>query len=242
MNVITGISLSRMKNEVHVQFNESVNSLLLETGIDTLNIEPLYALYRKALDNELDALDIIRKSELTAQIMEQDHLRDSIFRGFSDIIKGQRNHFDHDVRSNAEILWHVFTHYGNVSHKQIDAETAAINDLLRELQRTDCAEALKKLNLNDWAEKLKQENDMFHKLMMERYGEIKEKTTCRMRSARIETDNYYRSITSWMENSVTIGKMSRDSSFIIELNAIISHFKNILTHAPVRKPKTETET
>ena len=238
MGVVTGISLSRMKNEVHVQFNESINSLILKTGIEALEIEPFYALYRKSLDNELEALDFIRKSELTAQISEQDRVRDAIFRGFSDTVKGFRNHFDDEVRYYANILWNVFLHYGNIAQKPLDAETAAINDFLRELQRADCAEAIEQLRMNDWIEKMNAENEKFHKLMMERYNEAAGKTTFRMKSVRLETDNYYRSIMSWIENRVTIGKMNRDNGFIVELNAIISRFKNILAQEFGRKAKT----
>ena len=31
--VITGISLARMKNEIHARLNESVNSLIVKTGV-----------------------------------------------------------------------------------------------------------------------------------------------------------------------------------------------------------------
>ena len=80
--MITTINFSRLKNEQHAQFHESVLSLVERATPQALGIEPLYALYRQAFDNESEALSIIVKSELTAQISEQDRVRDQIFRGF----------------------------------------------------------------------------------------------------------------------------------------------------------------
>ena len=238
---ITGITLARMKNEIHVQFNENVNSLLVKTGVATLEIEALYALYKQAFDDEQEALNLIRKSELTAQISEQDRVRDSVFRGFSDTVKGFRNHFGPDVRDAANKLWNIFLHYGNVSQKTLDAETAAINDMIRELQRPDLALAIERLQVNDWVGKLAEENTKFHHLMMERYNEPVGKTPYRMKTARVATDVYYRAIVAHVENRVLIGAMNPSSEFIVELNAIITRFKTILAQEFGRKTKSKIQ-
>ena len=233
--MIIDIRLSRMKNEVHVQFHESVNSLMIKAGAETLAILAFYALYKKALENELESLNIVRKSELTAQISEQDCVRDAIFRGFSDTVKSFRNHFDPDIREAANRLWNVFLFYGNVTRKPLDAETAAINDILREFNSENNNAAIDKLQLNEWTTKLADENAKFHKLMMERYSETLERTSFRMKTTRVETDRYYRAIVAELENLATIGKMKPENPFIIELNAIISRFKSILAQEFGRK-------
>ena len=234
MKIIT-IQFSRMKNEVHAQFHETVNSLIVKIGAATLAIELLYALFKQALDNELESLNIIRKSDLTAKISEQDRVRDAIFRGCSDTVKNFRNHFDDDMREAANRLWNIFLHYGNVTQKPFDAETAAINDILREFERAENAAAIEKLSLGEWVTKLADENAKFHDLMMERYGESLEKTPYRMKTARRETDKYYRAIVAELENQLMIGKMNADNGFIIELNAIVSRFKGILAQEFGRK-------
>ena len=232
---MTDIRLSRMKNEVHVQFHESVNSLIVKAGAETYSFALLYALYKQAFDNETEALNIIRKSELTAQISEQDRVRDAIYRGFSDTVKSFRNHFDEEIREAANRLWSIFLHYGNVTQKPFDAETAAINDILREFERAENAAAIDKLQLSIWATKLADENAAFHELMMQRYGESLEKTPYRMKTARLETDRYYRAIVAEIENQLITGKMNPDNGFIIELNAIVSRFKSILAQEFGRK-------
>ena len=226
---ITPINLSRLKNEQHAQFHESVHTLIEKVTPDTLGIAAFQPLYRKAFNNELEALAIIVKSELTAQISEQDRVRDQIFRGFSDTVKGFRNHFDPAVREAANRLWNVFLHYGNIAQKPLDAQTAATNDILREFARADLQQAIDQLQVQDWCAQLDEENQKFHQLMMQRYNEPTGKTTYRMKTARVETDKFYRAITAHWENQVLTGANDQVmDDFLTELNAIIKRFKNIL--------------
>ena len=226
---IVNITLSRMTNEVHAQFHESVSTLIERTGPQTLKIEPFYDIYRNLLGNELEALAIITKSELTAQIAEQDRVRDSIFRGFSDTVKGIRNHFNPDYHQAANRLWNVFLHYGNIAKKTLDAQTAATNDIIRELRLPQNDEAVQLLELSAWIEKLDEENQKFQLLMMQRYNEQVAKTTHRMKTARVETDKFYRAITVHLDNRVLTGDVDDSTNeFLTELNAIVRRFKNIL--------------
>jgi hypothetical protein len=231
-----------MKHEIHVQFYESINTLVVQTGIiEALKAEALYILFKQALDNELKALDVIIKSELTAVILEKDRERDSIFRGFSDIVKGLRNHFDHEMRKDANKLWNIFLHYGNVTQKSLDAETAAINDIIREFRRAEIAVIIEALQLKMWVEKLEEVNGGFHSLMMERYSEPIGKTSFRMKTARLETDKYYRAMITHFENMALTGQMNSDDDFFVQLNNIIRRFKNILAQELGKRKASNAE-
>jgi len=226
---IISITLTRLKNEQHAQFHESVHTLFQRVTPETLGIVAIYALYLQAFKNELESLSLIVKSELTVQISEQDRVRDGIFRGFSDTVKGFRNHFDPDMREPANRLWNVLLHYGNISKKSLDAQTAAINDMLREFQRDELKTAIEILQLQQWCDKIDEENQKFHQLMMQRYSESVGKTTYRMKTARVETDKYYRAITNELDIQELTGRKTAEfNETLIELNAIVKRFKNIL--------------
>jgi hypothetical protein len=224
---ITRINLQQLKNETHVQFNESINRLFDKYPPQTLGVAPLYERYKPAFDNELDALDFIRKSENTEPIVEQDRTRDGIFRGFADLIKGAMHHFDPACREAARRLHDVFTHYGNIARKTFDDETAAINDLMRELQQPALTEAVMLLGLAAWRDKLAEENAKFEQLMMDRYSETAGKTSFRMKTARAEVDKFYHAIVNQLEILMMTGDSSIEN-FIRELNAVIERFRNIL--------------
>ena len=235
---IVPINIARLKNELHAQFHENVLILVEKSTAAALEIEIKYAAYKKALENELQALLIIRKSELTAKIAEQDHIRDGVFRGFSDAVKSFRNHFDADVRMAANLLWNVFLHYGNITQKTFNAQTAATNDLLREFERPDLTAAINVLNVNDWVEKVREDNQKFNDLIMQRNDELSERTTFRMNTARLETDKYYRVITSHFDNIATMDESNeRINDFVSKLNLLIKQYKNILAQEFGRKNK-----
>jgi hypothetical protein len=207
----------------------------------SLGIHLLYVPYKQALNNEMVSLDFIRKSEITKKIADQDHLRDDIFRGFADSIKGATKHFDSSHREAAYLLDDIVGHYGNITRKTLDDETAAINDLVRELNQPAAAQAVVLLGLTAWQNKLVEENENFVKLMTERYRETAEKTPFRMQDTRRETDRYYHAIISQIENQHLAG-VAVSEAFVRELNAVIERFKRILAQeSGERKPKPPIE-
>jgi hypothetical protein len=231
--------LQHLKNETHVQFSESANALFVKYNPQALGIAPLYALFKTAFDREIEALDFMRKSEITARIFEQDRVRDRIFRGFSDMVKGAMNHFDPACSEAAARLYSLFRHYGNIAQKTFDDETAAINDLLRELREEGFAAAVALLGLTRWQEKLREENDRFARLMMDRYRETAQKTPYRMTAARRDTDRYYHAIISQLEN-ISLAATANISELVRELNAVTDRFKSILAQERgERKGKSE---
>ena len=238
MSTITNITVGHMTNEVHVQFHTSV-MMLVERLAPKFPVA-LHEQYKKALDNEKEALLIITKSEMTVQIADQDKVRDDVFRGFSNTVKGCRNHFDPGMRVPANLLWNVFLHYGDLTRKSLDAQTAATEDLLREFERDDLKKAIEHLNLNDWCTKLDEENRKVQQLMMDRYTEKAGQTTLRMKTARVETDKFYRAITADLHYQTLIGNSDAALAELTgELNAIVKRYKDILAQQFGKKNKVK---
>jgi hypothetical protein len=239
--IIIRINLRKLKNETHVQLNEDIDSIFVKYNPVTLGINLLYGLYRVALNNEVEALDFIRKSEITKKIHEQDHVRDDIYRGFVESVKGATKHFNPANREAAYLIDDIIGHYGNIARKTLDDETAAINDLVRELDQPAPAQALTLLGLTAWRNKLVEENTAFTELMANRYAETAGKTPFRMRTARGETDRYYLAIVTQIENQYLAG-IDINGVFLRELNAVIERFKHILAQETgERNPKPTDE-
>jgi hypothetical protein len=236
MDSVTNITMAHMNNETHVQFHESVRMLMERWG-EKLTI-PLFGQYDKSLNDEKEALLIIKKSEITADIADKDRSRDGVFRGFSDTVKGLRNHFDYDVRQLANRLWNVFLHYGNIARKPLDAQTAATEDMLREFEREDLKAAIAQLNLDDWRQKIDEENRAVQRLMMDRYAETAAQTTLRMKTTRVETDKFYRAIAADARNQVLAQNNAETwMEFIREINVIVKRYKDLQAQKFGRKNK-----
>jgi hypothetical protein len=203
-----------------------------------LGIASLYAEYKLLLEEEISSLDVIRKSERTVDLEDQDRKRDSLFRGFDDAVKSNLNHFAAAKQEAARRVQAILDHYGNIAAKPLDQETAAIDDLLRELATSDHAALIATLGLGDWLVELKAENQLFKKLMQERYEETAQRPTIHMRPARMALDKALRAMLNRVEALVEVNGIANYEAFIRELNAIMERHKNMLAQRQGRNKKS----
>jgi hypothetical protein len=238
-HLIISINLHALKNETHVEFSENIDRIFVKYDPATLGFQPLYSLYRTALDHESEALDIIRRSEITSEITRQDHVRDTIYRGLVDTVNAALHHFNPAFVEAALKIDNILKHYGNLSKKTLDDETAAIDNLLRELRQPSLTQAIARIGLATWREQLSIENEKLKGLMTQRYDETADKTPYRMTTARVETDKYYHAIVNRVESDQLAG-LAVNEAFVKDLNTIIERFKHILAQEiGERKPKDE---
>jgi hypothetical protein len=233
------VKLDALKNETHVQIHENFIALLdkqTPAQIAEMELAPLIGLYRPAYMNEVEALELVVKSRYTPLLLEKDQDRDDSFRGFHSTIKGLCYHFDPEQQQAAKRLMDIFKHYGNIAKRPLDDETAAINDLVREFRRPDLAADIATLRVEDWLNKLIEENEKFNRLTLERFEEGAAKTAYRMKTARTVTDKYYRNIVLHLEYLLTVGRETPAvTNLIKELNLIVTHYKNILAQRAGKK-------
>jgi hypothetical protein len=229
-----------LRNEVHVEYSETVDGVVVKHNPQALGIQLQYDSFKTSLTTEAGALDVIIKSEYTDEISAQDHVRDGIFRGFDDAVKSGENHFNADKRKAAERIRVVLDHYGNIAAKAFDQETAALDDLQRELNDNYSAD-VQLLGLTDWLTQLDVENQKFKMLMSDRYFETAQRPKTRMKAARGETDKALRALLDMVEALVAVNGVEAYQSFINELNAVSERYKNQLAQAAGRRKAKSKE-
>jgi hypothetical protein len=213
-----------------------MDGIMTRYDLQTLGILPQYTAYKGALNIEVDTLDIVLKSEYTGEISAQDSVRDGIFRGLADAVKSALHHFNADKRSAAEKISIVVENYGNIAAKSFDQETAAIDDLLRELNNSHAAD-IQLLSLDDWLSQLDSENRTFKELMSKRYAETARRPATRMKAARAGTDSALRALLDMLEALVAVNGPDTYLPFINELNAVSERYKNQIAQMAGRKIK-----
>ena len=247
MKLITRMDHKSLRNEAHVELHETIYTLILRSNMQLLNIGTQYTAYRILVDAEVSLLDLIRKSSYTEEINEADrHRRDKTFRGFADAVKSGLNHFDAAKQEAARKIKVVLDNYGNIAAKTLDQETAAIDDLLRELRGGDYPALVNTLVLNEWVAQLDADNQAFKALMEARYGELAQRPTARMKAARKEVDKAFLVIVDHVEALATINGAASYEPFIRELNVILERYKNILAQErgqrKAKNDKTDEDT
>ncbi|MGL5913778.1 MAG: DUF6261 family protein, partial [Bacteroidales bacterium] len=130
--IIKNILLSRLRNKAHVQFHTEVIELVNTEGAEQLKVVSELEQYLKAYNQEMDAFQPIRKSEITEEIDIADKNRDSTFRGLASTIKGALHHFNAQISTAAKRLHILIANAGDISRMTLIEETAAISKLIVE--------------------------------------------------------------------------------------------------------------
>lgn len=224
---INELSLVRLHNEEHFQFNTSFKDLVVKSTPAALKIEALFTTYLASYANELEALNLVKKSAISDDLTEADVARDSIFRGMSDAIKSAMNHFNADMREAANRLQILLDRYGNVSAKTFEAETGAINSLVADLNKDYTAD-VSKLQLAPWISELALRNKAFDDLKNNRYSAEASKTMLRMKDERQKVDIAYRALVERLNALIIVEGEVAYTDFVSELNKRIESFSNTI--------------
>jgi hypothetical protein len=235
--LIIRLDFAQLRNEAHVELNETVDRLIGNYPPEALGIVSQYQEYQPLFATEVSALDVIRKSEYTGGIYEQDRRRDEVFRGFAATVQSALYHFDPAKREAAARIGKIIETYGNIAAKGYDQETAAIDDLIRELATGESPARVSALALNDWIAQLAAENQTFKALMDERYKESSQRPATRMKAARLATDKALRNIFDQIEALALVNGIAAYQAFIKDVNAVLERYKNILAQDKGRRKK-----
>jgi len=246
MNILISIKLNRLNNELHYQFHNDVIDIFNSrdnSALTILDLNRWLAPYLVAFEGEKEVLDIILKSKFTLLMMEMDRNRDKSCRGLISVLKSILHfHSELAMRESAQRVLDVLKHYGDITRRKYDEETAAIEDVMREFENEDIKADLTKLKVTEWTEKMVMYNNYFKEYAAQRNLESAHRPLVRMKETRVETDRMFRNIVKHIEY-----KMISDffenvppemTELIRELNAKITHYKNVVARSKTR-PEVE---
>lgn len=220
---ILDFSLSSLRNEEHHEFHADFFELVNRFASNVLEIQPLFPSYSELFNAESDALNYIRKNDLTDEMMESDFARDTTYRGLVAAVRSACNHFNADKQKAGERIQIVLDGFGNIADKSFEAETTSINNLVSKLNR-DYADDIALLGLNEWLDELVNRNAAFVAISNQRYTKETAKTQYRMKEIRLQVDAAYKAIVKRINALVEINGSSAYSDFIKELNLRIEKY------------------
>jgi hypothetical protein len=225
---IIRIHFHLFRNEEWFQLFTEFRDLVLKYNPDALNISELWITFLILYADADTALEIIRKSADTVLMLEADHVRDRTFRGFVDAVKSALNHFDPQKQEAARLLIIPLKHFGNLTRKASNEETAGIYNLLRELNGA-YADEVRILSLEDWTRQLAIDNEAYEILVKDRNGEVAQRSKLRMKEVRIEIQDVYAKIIERIGAIITLnGETPLFTGFVNELNAFLKRYVDVL--------------
>ena len=225
---INSIDYRSLRNEEHFLFNTESINLIDSAGAVNLKIEMLMPAYRAAFVNEDKALKKILKSAKTEKIDKADKQRDTTYRGLTNLLRAALDHFNPDVVDAAKRIKIVFDTYGNLSRMSMNTETASIYNILEDLKSPEYMRDAEIVQIVEWIDQLKLDNDALEALVRERNDEIAAKTQLKVNDCRTETDKAYHNIVERINAAIIIEGETPYADFVSKLNAFIERYNNAM--------------
>ena len=224
---VTKITLQRLLNEEHFQFHTHFRTLLEPLLYLIPDLEPLREKHLNLYQEEDVVLEQLAKSIFTDKIAEADKLRDTTFKGFRSAVKTMLKYPDKDKIDAANKLLLVFKKYGDVHSLPYHAETAAIYNLVQDMNDKYSSE-IGLLQLRDWVIELDEQNRNFDNMILERVNEKNNKPSKRLTEVRKSLDAAYADLVKSIEVFLLVNKNSALEDGIKKFNIVIKNYKDVL--------------
>jgi hypothetical protein len=233
-----------LRNDEHFQLNTEFRDLIIKEGAENLKEGEQFAAYQSSYNKEDEGIKRVSKSLFTEKIQEADKARDDIYSGMVEINEGSLKHYNPSVREAAKKLKILFDTYGNLSHKPLNEQTSAVNNILQEL-KGNYLEATRTVQIDGWANELEARNNAFDVLVKGRADEAAAKTDVVVKQARVELDGAYDAVVERINAYAVIEGGEMYERFIKTFNFVIAKYNAIVNARLGRrnhKPAGEHET
>ena len=215
---IKRIDFWTLRNNEHFQCQTEFVGLVEKYNPETLKIANIFEqnylpLYRE----EDEAILKIRKGTLTEARRKIDRQRSRTFRGMVDMNNAALNHFDPAVVNAAKRLKILFDTCGNIAKLPLMEKTAAITNLVQELNGTFSSDT-QTVGIDDRTNKLQQDNDTYEQLVRDDYTEKVAKTTLKAKEVRAKIDVVFRQIIAHIEALSVVEGEENYADFVRRLN------------------------
>jgi hypothetical protein len=216
-----------LRNEEWYNYFTEFKTFVEQTSPEVLDIETLFIVFMSFYGKADEALEQIRKSRYSSEIVKFDASRDHVWVGLSETVRSDLHHFDENKRTAAERLMILFDHYGNLAIKPYNEETATISNFLQDIRGKYAAEIVT-LDLTGWLNELERTNTEFETAVLERNSEYAGKTDLNMLDIRRQTDRAYLDIVERIEALCLVQGDDKFEPFIKTLNTNIERYKTAI--------------
>ncbi len=242
MEQINSIYLSRLRNNEHFQFMTDVRNSIREVTPAALNLEPVFPKFNNALSRLNTAVLVDAGSVKTEKLSEFDSLRDATWSAIGGRIRATLLSPVEEEVESAKVLKRVYDLYGNIRNMSYNEETAALTNMVEDLEKPENAAHCETIGITGWVAALKRQNNDFQALLDARNAELAGKDSGDVKAARAEIDPVYREITDRINAMVTLEMTTPEmESFIRELNQRIKYYEDTLSMRAGRNAAEEEE-
>jgi Family of unknown function (DUF6261) len=232
--MIYSIDLPKLRNPEYLQFEKDFvaiatrnnpSALQITTKLDALNLKTI----------ELDNLFVkVLANENTQVLVNIDENRDKAINGITFTVTGLAYHFDENIRNAAQKILDNLALYGSgIAKLNYLAETSVITNIINDWEtKPVLIDALNVLNLTNWKDYLKTQNNLFNEVYLNRTQEYGNASLENFKGKREETNVAYYALRDRINALHTLVETppSPYSTIINELNALIEQYNTLINN------------
>ena len=218
----------RYSNSHHLQFQFNVYELVKAVDKQKLHLtDELLKIWADCLELETELNKQATATVQTEQMKALDKQRDDLLTNLFGVVRAQLKSPVQAVRDAAKALDKAFGVYAGIQFKAIDAETAEVRGLLKDLERF--ASEITALGLAPVTAQLKTVNDEFQQTYATRQEKAVERKQPALTEVRPQTDAVFAAVCRYIEASYLFATTDEDRVLIERLvdrmNQESEHFK-----------------
>ena len=225
---ISGNDSGHFSNSHHLQFQFNVYELVKAVDKQKLHLtDELLKIWADCLELETELNKQATATVQTEQMKALDKQRDDLLTNLFGVVRAQLKSPVQAVRDAAKALDKAFGVYTGIQFKAVDAETAEVRGLLKDLERF--ASEITALGLAPVTAQLKTVNDEFQQTYATRQEKAVERKLPALTEVRPQTDAVFAAVCRYIEASYLFATTDEDRVLIERLvdrmNQESEHFK-----------------
>ena len=246
---VEGSNCSNYINSHHLQFQFNMYELV--KAVDKLKLhltDELLKIWADCLELETELNKQATATVYTEQMKALDQQRDDLLTNLFGVVRAQLKSPVTAVREAAKALDKGLGVYAGIQNKAVDAETAEVRGMLKDLERF--ATEVTALGLTPVTAQLKTVNDEFQKIYNTRQEKAVDQKMPALSEVRPQTDTVFGIVCRYIEASYLFATTDDDRALIERLvdrmNQESDHFKtshkqSMAQKKPTPKPTPEEE-
>ncbi|WP_311442819.1 DUF6261 family protein [Hoylesella enoeca] len=241
---IEGSNCSNYANSHHLQFQFNVYELVKAVDKQKLHLtDELLKIWADCLELETELNKQATATVQTEQMKALDKQRDDLLTNLFGVVRAQLKSPVQAVRDAAKALDKALGVYTGIQFKAVDAETAEVRGLLKDLERF--GSEVTALGLAPVTTQLKSVNDEFQQTYATRQEKAVERKLPALTEVRPQTDAVFAAVCRYIEASYLFATTDEDRTMIERLvdrmNQESEHFKTTHKQSVAQKKKGDGE-
>ncbi|WP_421919750.1 DUF6261 family protein [Marinifilum sp.] len=240
----SNINMHNLQNLEFIQFIKSFLEIISKGDPELLKVKAQY----DALLSFYSEMDTFYNPELanklTKSVQETDSKRDQALGGIIDVIRAYRKHYDPATSLAADNLLDSIDNFGDqIDNYNYIKETSTIRKVCTKWKTDqELVQALEKLNLSSWANKLEDFNTQFEKQYMERMEIDAKSPEITMVEYRKQNYSAYKKVLQYMEANALLNGEEPYIEVNKSINQMIEKYNLVVKSRKSKKEETEEHT